>query len=172
MRSCPTSNETVPKVFSLFGVQGWDAFGANWEDLDERMNETIVFATLRRSPSPNDYLACPRERSPAVPDEEAPRFSVPATVLYAAARKVLAREPRTTVAREEPEALRLVLVQRSRLFRFPDVVTLQVFARPEGGSELAIYSRSVHGHSDLGVNRRRVRRWLGLVAAGVATDGE
>jgi hypothetical protein len=131
----------------------------------------IDFATLRRSPSPNDYLVCPRERSPAMADEEGPRLSGPATVVYAAAREVLAREPRTTIVGEEPAALRLVLVQRSRLFWFPDVVTLQVFARPDGGSELAIYSRSVYGRSDLGVNRRRVRRWLGLVAARIAAGG-
>ena len=132
----------------------------------------IDFATLERSATPNDYLVCPHKRTPAVVDEEGPRYAAAAAAVYAAAREVLAWVPRTTIMREEPAALRLVLVQRSRLFRFPDVVTLQVFARPEGGSELAIYSRSVHGHSDLGVNRRRVRRWLGLVAAGVATDGE
>lgn len=129
----------------------------------------IEFATLRRSPTANDYLVGPSDRCGAVVDEEGARFSVPAAAVYAAAREVLAREPRTTVVREDAAVLRLVLVQRSRLFRFPDAVTLQVFALPEGGSTLAMYSRSKYGRSDLGVNGRRVRRWLDLVAARVAT---
>jgi hypothetical protein len=128
----------------------------------------INFATLRRSESGTDYLVCPRERCAAVADEEGPRYGVPAAALYVAAREVLGRQPRTTVVREEAEALRLVLVQRSRVCRFPDTVTVQVFALADGGSTLAIYSRSNYGRADLGVNRRRVRRWLGLVAARVA----
>jgi len=64
--------------------------------------------------------------------------------------------------------LRLVLVQRSLIFRFPDTITVQVFPQTEGGSTLAIYSRSNYGRSDLGVNKARVQRWLGLIAAQVA----
>lgn len=128
----------------------------------------IDFATVRRSPSRNDYLACPVERCGTVPDGDGLRFAVPADTVYAAAREVLAREPRTTIVGEQPAELRLVLVQRSPLLRFPDVVAVQTFARPEGGTDLAMYSRSVYGRWDWGVNGRRVLRWLGLIAARVA----
>ena len=59
----------------------------------------------------------------------------------------------------------IVLVQRSRIFRFPDTVTVQLFPLPDGGSTLAIYSHSNYGRSDLGVNADRVRRWLVLIEA-------
>lgn len=125
----------------------------------------IDFATLRRSSSPNDYLVCAPGRSPAPSDEEGTRYAVSPGTVFALAREALPREPRTVVVRDQPEVLRMALVQRSRPFRFPDVVTLQVFVLPEGGSELAICSRSVYGRSDLGVNRRRVQRWIGLIAS-------
>jgi uncharacterized protein (DUF1499 family) len=51
-------------------------------------------------------------------------------------------------------------VARSAVFNFPDLVTVQVVAQGENASTLVLYSRSVYGHSDLGVNRRRLRAWL------------
>jgi uncharacterized protein (DUF1499 family) len=36
---------------------------------------------------------------------------------------------------------------------------------PEGGSVVLLYSRSKLGRSDMGVNRARVERWIGLIEA-------
>jgi uncharacterized protein (DUF1499 family) len=130
----------------------------------------IDFATLVRPATPNSYLICPRDRCAAVRDEEGPVYAIPPAQLFARAHAALAAEPRTQLIREQPESLRLVLVQRSRLCRFPDTVTVQVFPLPNGGSTLAVYSRSNYGRSDLGVNRRRVRRWLGLIEAQVSAQ--
>ncbi len=69
------------------------------------------------------------------------------------------------MVQEHPETLRLVLVQRSAFFRFPDTITLQVFPLPDGGSTLAVYSQSNYGHGDFGVNKDRVRDWIGLIDA-------
>ena len=52
---------------------------------------------------------------------------------------------------------------RSAIWNFPDLVTAQVLAAPGGNSELVLYSRSVYGYSDLGVNRGRLRHWLGAL---------
>ena len=40
------------------------------------------------------------------------------------------------------------------------LVTAQVTAAGPEASTLVLYSRSVYGHSDLGVNRARVTAWL------------
>jgi len=58
-------------------------------------------------------------------------------------------------------------VQRSFVFRFPDTITLQVF---RCGRQLdpAIYSQANYGYGDFGVNKERVRRWIGLIDAQVA----
>jgi uncharacterized protein (DUF1499 family) len=56
-------------------------------------------------------------------------------------------------------------VQRSRVLRFPDTINVKVAALPGGGSTVLIYSRSQLGRSDLGVNRARIERWIGLIVA-------
>jgi uncharacterized protein (DUF1499 family) len=128
----------------------------------------VDFATLVRPSSPNTYLACPRDRCTAVPDEDGPIYAVPAAQVFERARTLLAAEPRTDVVQNQPETLRLVLVQRSAFFRFPDTITLQVFPLPDGDSTLAVYSQSKYGYGDFGVNRDRVRAWIGLIDAQVA----
>ena len=127
----------------------------------------VDFATLIRPSSPNTYLVCPRDRCAAAPDEEGPIYAVPAAQLFEQAKTLLAAEPRTEVVQDQHETLRLVLVQRSAFFRFPDTITLQVFSLPDGDSTLAVYSQSNYGYGDFGVNKDRVRAWIGLIDAQV-----
>jgi uncharacterized protein (DUF1499 family) len=128
----------------------------------------VDFATLVRPSSPNTYLVCPKDRCAAKADEEGPTYAVPAAQLLERARMLLAAEPRTELVQNQPEILRFVLVQRSAFFRFPDTVTLQVFPLPDGGSTLAIYSQSNYGYGDFGVNKDRVRAWIGLIDSQLA----
>ena len=128
----------------------------------------VDFGTLVRPSSPNTYLVCPKDRCAAAPDEEGPIYAVPAAQLFERTRTLLAAEPRTDVVQDQPQILRLVLVQRSAFFRFPDTITLQVFPLPDGTSTLAVYSQSNYGYGDFGVNKDRVRAWIGLLDAQVA----
>lgn len=116
-------------------------------------------AHLTRPASPNTALAAPSGFRPP-PDVVTPAYKVPAPRLYAAIRAVAAAEPRTYQAAAYPERLQDNWVVRSAVFNFPDLVTAQV--APDGADEatLVLYSRSVYGYSDRGVNRRRVEAWL------------
>jgi len=144
----------------LLGALGITACSADTAGID--------FTTLVRPSSPNTYLVCPKDRCAAAPDEESPIYPVPAVQLFEQARTLLAAEPRTELVQDQPAVLRLVLVQRSFVFRFPDTITLQVFPLPDGNSTLAIYSQSNYGHGDFGVNKDRVRAWIRLIDAQVA----
>jgi len=128
----------------------------------------VDFATLVRPSSPNTYLVCPRDRCTAAVDEEGPIYTVPPAQLFERVRVLLSAEPRTELVQNQPDAMRLVLVQRSAFFRFPDTVTLQVFPLPDGNATLAIYSQSNYGYGDFGVNKARVQAWIGLIDAQVA----
>jgi uncharacterized protein (DUF1499 family) len=128
----------------------------------------VDFATLKRPSTPNTYLVCPPARCAVPTDAEAPAYAITPPALFALVRKALVAAPRTALVQDQPDALRLVLVQRSLIFRFPDTITVQVFPQAGGGSTLAIYSRSNYGRSDLGVNKARVERWLGLISDQVA----
>ncbi len=151
------ARQRFPAILSLFALAACSADTAG-----------VDFATLVRPSSPNTYLVCPKDRCAAAPDEEGPIYAVPPAQLFERVRRLLAAEPRTELVQDQPETLRLVLVQRSFVFRFPDTITLQVFPLPDGNSTLAIYSQSNYGHGDFGVNKDRVRAWIDLIDAQVA----
>jgi uncharacterized protein (DUF1499 family) len=114
---------------------------------------------IQRPASPNTALAAPTGTEPA-PDIVTPRYPVPAPRLYADVLAVAAAQPRTFLAADDPTAGQVHYVVRSALFNFPDLVTAQITAAGPDNSSLVLYSRSVYGYSDLGVNRARVTAWL------------
>jgi hypothetical protein len=59
---------------------------------------------------------------------------------------------------EWPELRQAQWVARTRWMNYPDLINGQVVALP-GGSGLFLYSRSLVGHSDLGVNKARIAAW-------------
>jgi uncharacterized protein (DUF1499 family) len=63
---------------------------------------------------------------------------------------------------EEAQGM-LRFVQRSRILGFPDTIDVKVVPGAEGGAAVLLYSRSKLGRSDMGVNRERIARWIGLI---------
>ena len=118
----------------------------------------IDFATLDTGPKPNTFLVLPPGfQSACEPDLESSVFDPAPDGLLEAFKAVALSAPRTRVEREGSGQVELV--QRSLVFRFPDYITAQAVAA-EGGSALCVFSRSKLGHSDLGVNAKRVTGWL------------
>nr|WP_298688457.1 DUF1499 domain-containing protein [uncultured Dongia sp.] len=120
----------------------------------------VNFATLARSDTPNDALACPAALCQAKADLTTGAVAIPAGDLVAKVIAVLAEEPRTELVTRDAGGLKLVFVQRSRIFRFPDTVNIEILPQGDASALLAIYSRSNYGHGDLGVNSARVTDWL------------
>jgi uncharacterized protein (DUF1499 family) len=54
----------------------------------------------------------------------------------------------------------LVYVERTPLFRFPDILNVQFLDAGNGTSTLVLHSASVFGQSDLGKNQERVEDLL------------
>jgi uncharacterized protein (DUF1499 family) len=117
---------------------------------------------LQRPASPNSALAAPAGFTPA-PDIVTPVFPVPPERLYAAILAVAAGQSRTFLAAEYPTERQAHFVARSAIFNFPDLITVQVGPIAPDNSTLVLYSRSVYGYSDLGVNRKRLDIWLAAV---------
>ncbi len=120
----------------------------------------IEFETLERRATPNDALICPPDLCKAKSDLVSPVFAVNAGELRAAMAKAVSSEPRVTLIESNDATLSDRYIQRSALLKFPDTVVVRYIERPEGGATLAIYSRSQLGHSDLGVNLARLKRWM------------
>ena len=124
--------------------------------------DRVDFETLRRRTSPNDALVCAAGHCPnATSDREAPTYDMPPQELLARLSRVALDEPRTHALYCGADCdLIARFVQYSRIMRYPDTIDVAVFPMGEGQSSFAIYSRSLVGHGDFGVNRARVERWL------------
>lgn len=114
------------------------------------------FDANRRSPTPNDALAC----SPglcAKPDFEiAPVEEAPALAIERLSLRLIASDPlaRRVDNRKDPAKARFVTY--SPLMRFPDVIHLQARPLPDGRTGLMAYARAQLGTGDGGKNRERL----------------
>jgi len=123
--------------------------------------ERIDFPTLVRARTPNTFLMAPDGLcANAKPDVVSRQYGSPAAQLRQAFLAVALAKPRVSHTLKDDVALYDNLVVRSALFRFPDLIALHCLEAGNGRSSLAVYSRSVYGHSDLGVNRARIMAWV------------
>ena len=122
----------------------------------------VDFATLRRHATGNDALICPAGLcTNAEADGVAKVYDLaPAQLLERLTKIGLAEAGTEPLYRSVDRDRTARFVQRSRLMRFPDTIDVEVFPANENKSTLAIYSRSLVGRRDFGVNRARVERWL------------
>jgi uncharacterized protein (DUF1499 family) len=133
--------------------------------------QLMQVAQIVRPSSPNTALAAPAGFTPP-PDVVTPRYNIAADALFALVQGVAVSQPRTYQAALYPDQLQVHYVVRSALLNFPDLVMVQV--RPEGpdGSDLIMYSRSIYGRSDFGVNRKRVEAWLAAIQTKLPSSSE
>lgn len=129
--------------------------------------EIVDFAKLTLTDKPNQFLMCPAGFCRAGPHAAGPVFEVSAERLRARWRVVVAARPRLELLAEYGDGWQIDYVQRSARFRFPDIVTVRFIATAPSRSTLAIYSRSIYGQSDFGVNRARIEAWLALLREGL-----
>ena len=118
--------------------------------------EAVDFEDLKLTDKPNQFLMCPPHICSGHADS--PVFDVSADELRERWREVISAQPRVELLAEDGQ--QFDYVQRSARFRFPDIITVRFISVPPSKSTLVIYSRSVYGKSDFGVNRKRIEAWL------------
>jgi len=117
------------------------------------------FKTFQLTRKPNQFLIAPEGLCQnAKPHAIAKTYSADPQKLEDTFADVALAEPRVT--RKQADDGQREFVQRSALMRFPDTITFEAIDLGNGTSTLAIYSRSKVGHSDLGVNKKRIDDWL------------
>lgn len=123
--------------------------------------QRIDFATLTRPGKPNTFLLAPEGLCKhAKIDKIAPVYPVAAAKLRQELLAVAIAQPRVSHIFADEAGLYDDFVARSAVFHFPDHVSMQFLDAKGGKSTLAVYSRSVYGRSDLGVNKARILSWL------------
>lgn len=120
----------------------------------------VAFATLALATTPNQYLVCPEDLCAAPTDATAPAFDIPIDALRDRWQAMASAEPSVTLLGESNDGWQFDYVQRTAYWRFPDIITVRFIEPEPGRSTLAVYSRAVYGHSDLGLNKARIEAWL------------
>lgn len=114
----------------------------------------IDFATVERPASPNTYLVCTPELCRAArADEPSPVFNASTDAVRAAIKEIVPDIAFT----ESPQGVRGSYVAVTSIMRFRDDVDVLLAPTADGRTQVAIYSRSRVGYSDLGANRKRVQ---------------
>lgn len=125
--------------------------------------EAIAFSDLELTEKPNQFLVCPPGICNADPHADSPVFDVSIEELRDRWHEIIAAQPRMELLIADQERHQFEYVQRSARFRFPDIITVRFISVSPSQSTLAIYSRSVYGKSDFGVNRERIEAWLRIL---------
>ncbi len=123
----------------------------------------LDFAALVRPSTPNTALAAPAGFSPA-PDLVTQPYRTDPDRLFTSIRAVALAQERTFAHGDAGAARQAHFVARSALLNYPDLITVQV--TPESG--LILWSRSIYGRSDFGVNQARLTAWLAALDAALA----
>jgi len=117
-----------------------------------------------RSPLPKtSFLACPPGYCSAAEAVATPVFDMPWDQLRDYWWEMISGEARVVRAAADLGARRYVYIQHSPVFRFPDIITVELIALGPSRSSIAVYSRSRYGKYDFHKNRKRVEKWLFLL---------
>ena len=114
----------------------------------------------RRAGLPGGALS---ERQARLGAEDSTRL--PPDELLARLRRIALAEPDTRELSGATATRAARFLQHTRLMRFPDTIDAEVLPVGDDESTLAIYSRSLVGRKDFGVNRARLERWLAALDA-------
>jgi uncharacterized protein (DUF1499 family) len=136
-----------------------------------RMTEVFLppLRELRPAPRRKGFRMAPRDW-PGPADQAGPVFHLHTAELWRAWMDFAARQPRTVLRAQDERTLRSLHVQRSRVLGFPDLVRAEIVALGTARAGIVLDSRARFGCWDLGVNRRRVLRWVHDLTQAMAHD--
>jgi hypothetical protein len=130
----------------------------------------FIALAAARAAAPNglayEGAAVAAAQQQAYPDILPYRSPLPPATLFAQADMV-ARDAGWEIVAVEPQQGRIEATATSRLFGFKDDIVIRITPH-EGGSQLDIRSMSRVGRSDVGVNARRIRRFLQRLKTAIA----
>lgn len=123
--------------------------------------------TAPKPSTPNSYRAAP-SGTDVDADIVSPDFDVSTELLAEVFDRVARADRNVELVGGSTADGHATYVQRSTVFAFPDYISVKILDAGGGRSSLAVFSRSRIGKSDLGVNEKRVDRWLDELAEQLA----
>jgi hypothetical protein len=138
-------------------------------------------AAVARLPAPAplgfSHLFCPGTPNIALgfapaPDLVTPTRAISVQRLCASLQAAAAAQCLTPTAARLDERVRAHWIVCNGVSGFPDLLGAQIMPDGPDHATLVLYSRSVYGHSDLGLNLARLRTWLGALNASLPMSTE
>ena len=124
----------------------------------------LQFDTLRPpKDKSNHFLICPKDYCVFGADAEAPVYNIPKERLREIFFEAVDLNPYMSIEKNYDDVDQYDIVERSKYLAFPDILTVRFFKLGDDKSSLAMYSRSVYGTYDFGVNRARVEKLLRII---------
>ena len=122
--------------------------------------QTLVLTSWKR----NQYLVSPNNYCSARAHLASPTYDLSVEELRERWMTMIACQPRIETRKADEEAMQYEFIQRTKIMRFPDIITVRFIPLEQRRSTLAVYSRSLYGRRDFGVNKDRARAWLEALA--------
>ncbi len=132
--------------------------------------EIIDFAARASVDRTNVFAMCPPGYCTPPGDMTSPVFAMAWERLFDYWREVIAGQRGVKRVAWDAQRRRATYIQRSLVFHFPDIVTVEFVPLGEASSSLAIDSRARYGRGDHGVNRDRVIDWMTALQAMMQHD--
>jgi uncharacterized protein (DUF1499 family) len=110
--------------------------------------------------TPNSWRIAPPGQSPGTAGQPSAIYRATPAELMAAFDRIALQQPETTRIAGTPEEGLVTYVQRTKLVKYPDYISVKAVDVGDGRSALAVLSRSRYGKSDMGVNKARMAEWL------------
>lgn len=89
---------------------------------------------------------------------KSPIYAMPVSQLKQKWQAMILKQPRVETVINNGDHYQYI--QRSKVFKFPDLIDVVFISLPKNKSTLKIFSRSLKGYYDFGVNCHRLRHWL------------
>ena len=122
--------------------------------------QKLVLTSWKR----NQYLVSPNNYCSARAHMASPTYDLSVEELRERWMTMIASQPRIETRKADEEAMQYEFIQRTKIMRFPDIITVRFISLEQRRSTLAVYSRSRYGRRDFGVNKGRVCAWLEALA--------
>ncbi len=123
-------------------------------------HQAISFEDLVLKPSPNQFLVCDPAVCSAEPHLTSKIYNVSALVLRRHFAGIISSSPRIARLDTSDHFMQTDYIQRSAMMQYPDLIAVRYVSLSDETSTLYIYSRSVFGYGDGGVNKARIEGWL------------
>ncbi|PPR77693.1 MAG: hypothetical protein CFH01_01412 [Alphaproteobacteria bacterium MarineAlpha2_Bin1] len=135
------------------------------------MSQFINFQNLKLKKTKNQYLALPEKiMYTSSPDVFSPNFICKVEDLKNSFEGVIDKQPRISKKFYDSERNKFKCIQKTKFFKFPDLIDVEFIKIKDNISSIAIYSRSVYGYYDFNVNRNRVKLWIEIICKTLPTD--